>query len=276
MTYDLHTHSTASDGAYTPTELVRRAAEAGVGHLALSDHDCTDGLAEAERAASLYGLRLIPAVEVSVSWQGKSVHIVGLNISAACASLQTGLQGLQATRRERALEMGKRLAKEGIPGAYEAAYLLAGDGMITRTHFAHFLVTQGLSPSVKDVFGRYLTPGKPGYVSTEWAGLEAAVSWIREAGGIAAVAHPQRYKMTGSWLRRLFAEFKEAGGEAMEVISGTSSPNDIQTMAQHAKRFGLLASLGSDFHSPEHSWLKLGKLPPLPEGLTPVWSRWHA
>lgn len=276
MTYDLHTHSTASDGAYAPADLVRQATAAGIRHLALSDHDCTDGLGEAEQAASEHGIRLIPAVEISVSWQGKSVHIVGLNITAECAALQEGLRRLQTIRRARAEEMGRRLDKEGISGAFEAARLLAGNGMITRTHFAQFLVAHGLSPTVKDVFGRYLTQGKPGYVPTEWTGLETAIGWIRAAGGIATVAHPLRYKLTGSWQRRLFAEFKEAGGEALEVISGASSANDIQAMAQNARRFGLLASAGSDFHSPEHSWLKLGRLPPLPEGLTPVWSRWDA
>jgi len=274
MSHDLHTHSTASDGVYAPAELVREAAAAGVRQLALTDHDSTDGLGEAERFALECGIRLIPAVEISVTWHNKSVHIVGLNIDAACPSLQAGLHGLQVIRQNRAEEMGRRLEKAGIPGAYAAARALAGDGMITRTHFARYLVEQGLSPTVGDVFGRYLTHGKPGYVSTEWAPLEAAVAWIREAVGIACIAHPQRYKLTGSWLRRLFTEFKDAGGEALEVISGSGSPNDIQTMAQHARRIGLLASVGSDFHSPDSAWLKLGRLPPLPEGLVPVWSRW--
>lgn len=272
--YDLHTHSTASDGAYAPAELVRQAAAAGITHLALTDHDSTAGIAEAQAAAGDCGIALIPAVEVSASWQEKSVHIVGLNIDPECASLREGLVRLQGIRLIRAEEMGRRLAKHGINGAFEAARELAGAGMITRTHFAHFLVRLGLAPDVKNVFGRYLTHGKPGYVPTQWAGMIDAVGWIREAGGVAVIAHPQRYKLTGSWMRRLLAEFKEAGGAALEVISGASSPNDIQTAAQNARRFALLASVGSDFHSPEYHWLKLGRLPALPQDLTPVWRLW--
>jgi predicted metal-dependent phosphoesterase TrpH len=273
--YDLHTHSTASDGAYAPAELVRQAASAGVTHLALTDHDSTDGLTEAQAAARDCGnIRLIPGVEISVSWQDKSVHIVGLNIDRGCQSLQEGLASLQATRLTRAEEIGRRLAKHGVEGAFEAARAMAGTGMITRTHFARYLVQSGLAPGIKEVFDRYLTHGKPGYVSTRWANLADAVGWIAHAGGVAVLAHPQRYKLTGSWMRRLLAEFKESGGVALEVISGTGNPNEIQTAVENARRFDLLASVGSDFHSPEHNWLKLGRLPPLPLGATPVWRLW--
>lgn len=274
MSYDLHTHSTASDGTYSPAELVRQAHAAGVTHLALSDHDCTNGLAEARAEAARCGLRLVPAVEISTTWQGKSVHVVGLNIAPDCPPLQEGLARLQSLRVSRAEEMGRRLAKAGVEGGFEAARALAGEGMITRTHFAQFLANRGLAASVRDVFERYLVQGKPGYVPTEWAGMEEAVAWIKSAGGVAVVAHPQRYKLTGSWLARLLAEFKAAGGEALEVVAGNASPGDIQSSAAAARRHGLLASVGSDFHSPGNPWLKLGRLAELPKDLTPVWSLW--
>lgn len=274
MTYDLHAHSSASDGAYAPTELVRHAHAAGVTHLALSDHDCTDGLAEAQAEALVCGLKLIPAVEISTTWHGKSIHVVGLNIAADHPELQEGLARLQATRQSRAVEMGRRLEKAGIAGGYEAAAELAGTGMITRTHFARHIAALGLAGSVREVFDRYLVHGKPGYVPTQWATLAEAVAWIRQAGGIAVVAHPQRYKLTSTWLGRLLIEFKLAGGQAIEVVSGPSNLGEIQSSASAARRNGLLASVGSDFHSPDHSWIKLGRLAALPEDLTPVWSLW--
>lgn len=274
LTYDLHSHSTASDGAYTPAELVRQAHAAGVTHLALTDHDCTDGLVEAGYEARQCGLALIPAVEISTTWQGKSVHIVGLNINPACQELQQGLARLQALRMTRAEEMGRRLAKDGILGGFEAARELAGVGMITRTHFAQFLASLGLANSVRQVFDRYLVQGKPGYVHTDWAVMEEAVGWIISAGGVAVLAHPQRYKLTSSWLRRLLTEFKAGGGVALEVVAGSGSLGDIQSSASAARRHGLLASVGSDFHSPDNCWLTLGRLPELPKDLTPVWSLW--
>jgi len=273
--YDLHTHSTASDGSLSPAELVHEAAAAGVTHLALSDHDTTEGLENAKAAADAAGICLIPAVEISATWMEKSVHVVGLAIDPACAALQQGLAGLRTLRHERAEEMGRRLDKHGIPGAFEAAAALTPSGMVTRTHFARVIAAQGLAASVSDVFNRYLAQGKPGYVSTRWAELEQVVTWIRSAGGTAVVAHPQRYKLTASWMRRLLGEFKEMGGGALEVVAGAGYPQEIQAAASHARRFGLLASAGSDYHGPEHPWLRLGRLPPLPPDLTPVWSLWH-
>ncbi len=274
MSYDLHTHSTASDGVYTPAQLVSCAHESGVTHLALTDHDCTDGLFEAQAEASRCGLKLIPAVEISTTWHGKSVHIVGLRIDPDSPELKSGLARLQSQRLTRAEEMGRNLAKKGIMGSFEAARELAGLGMITRTHFAKFLANQGLAASVRAVFDHYLVQGKPGYVHTEWAGLEEAVGWIKGAGGVAVLAHPQRYKLTGSWLRRLLTEFKYGGGEALEVVAGSANIGDIQASAFAARRHGLMASVGSDFHSPDHAWLKLGRLPELPDDLNPVWSLW--
>lgn len=272
--YDLHTHSTASDGKYIPAQLVAQAASAGITVLALTDHDSTAGLAEAQAAAPAHGVRLITGVEISVTWCDKSLHIVGLNLDPDSAALRQGLARLQAIRMERAKEMGRRLAKDGIPGAFEAAEAMAGEGMITRTHFARYLAHLALAANVRDVFNRYLTQGKPGYVSTRWAGMGEAIGWIREAGGVAVLAHPQRYKLTGSWLRRLVMEFREAGGAGIEVISGTASPGDVQSSTEYARRFDLLASVGSDFHSPDNLWPKLGRLPPLPAGIRPVWETW--
>lgn len=273
--HDLHAHSTASDGSLSPSDLVNEAAAAGVTQLALSDHDTTDGLDEARAAAVAAGIRLIPAVEISATWMDKSIHVVGLAIDPSCAPLHQGLTGLRELRVLRAEEMGRRLAKHGIPGAFEAAAALTPSGMVTRTHFARIIHAQGLAASVSDVFNRYLAQGKPGYVSTRWAELEQVVDWIRLAGGTAVVAHPQRYKLTASWMRRLLGEFKEMGGGALEVVAGAGYPQDVQAAASHARRFGLLASAGSDYHGPEHPWLRLGRLPPLPPDLTPVWSLWH-
>lgn len=274
-TYDLHLHSTASDGAYPPRELVAQAAAHGISALALTDHDSTAGLAEAGLAAAEQGLRLIPGVEVSTTWRDKSLHILGLNLDPACEPLRQGLAGLQALRGERAREMGRRLAKAGIPGVFEAARLKAGSGMITRTHFAQHLHEVHLAGSVRDAFDRYLAQGKPGYVPTRWADLEAAIGWIRTAGGVAVIAHPQRYKLTGSWLRRLLGEFRELGGAGLEVVSGTAAPGEVQSSAEFARRFDLAASCGSDFHGPQYQWPKLGRLPPLPAGLRPVWELWE-
>ena len=273
--HDLHTHSTASDGAYSPAELLERAAGAGIQVLALTDHDTTAGLAEAQEAADLRGVDFIAGIEVSVTWQNRTLHVVGLRIDPEHAPLQAGLEGLRQIRTDRALEMDARLARAGISGILDAARHQAGPGMITRTHFARCLASRGLAADVRDVFNRYLTPGKPGHVSTRWADMEAAIDWIRGAGGIAALAHPQRYKLTHSWLRRLLGEFKEMGGEALEVLSGTSAPGDVQSSAALARRHGLLASCGSDFHGPDDSWPKLGRLPALPADLTPVWRAWE-
>jgi hypothetical protein len=255
--------------------LVQRAATAGVKVLSLTDHDTTAGLPEADIAAQGAGIRLVPGVEISVTWEKKTLHVVGLNIDIQHASLQAGLSQLEQVRADRAMEMGDRLEKAGIPGIFEEAQAMVGEGMITRTHFAHCLARRGLAADVRDVFGRYLTAGKPGYVSTRWADIADAIQWIRDAGGVAVLAHPHRYKLTGSWLRRLLGEFKEMGGEGLEVLSGTASPGEVQSSAALAKRFGLLASCGSDFHGPDDGWPKLGRLPALPAGLEPVWKVWE-
>lgn len=274
--HDLHSHSWVSDGTLSPTELVQRAAAAGVDVLALTDHDDTAGCAEATAAAAAGGIEVLPGVEVSVTWQGMTIHVVGLAIDTAAPALQAGLERLREFRLWRAAEMGRRLAERGIDGAYEGAAALSRGRIISRTHFAHYLVSRGCGKDVRDIFKHYLKRNKPGHVPGQWAALEEAVSWIRAAGGVAVLAHPARYDLTSSKLRRLLGEFMECGGEAMEVISGSHTPDDVQRMVRHARALGLLASVGSDFHGPENPWVELGRLPPLPEGLVPVWQRWEA
>ncbi len=274
LQYDLHTHSQASDGTLSAGDLVRRAHEVGVDVLALTDHDSVDGLAEARQAAAGLPLRLIAGVEVSVSWNGLTVHVVGLNIDPANAAFETGLAGLRRFRDWRAEEIGRRLDKAGIADAYAGARQLANGRIVSRTHFAHFLVAAGKAKSVRDVFKKFLVRNKPGYVPGEWATLEQALDWIRGAGGEAVVAHPARYPLTSTKLRRLLGEFKECGGVGMEVVSGSHSTEDMQRMATIARALKLKASRGSDYHGPENPWVDLGRVPDLPAGCEPIWADW--
>lgn len=247
------------------------AAEAGVEVLALTDHDTLAGIGEAQEAAQQHAIRLIPGVEISVTWQGATVHILGLDVNPECDALQQGLVGLREFRDWRAEEIGRKLDKAGIGGAFEGACALSAGKLVSRTHFARFLVAGGYARDVREVFKKYLVPGKPGHVTGKWAGLEDAVGWILQAQGTAAIAHPARYSMTRSKLRRLITAFKEAGGQALEVVSGSHSKDEYLTMARHAKDFDLLSSAGSDFHDPATPWIALGKLPPLPRICVPVW-----
>ncbi|MDZ7753928.1 MAG: PHP domain-containing protein [Gammaproteobacteria bacterium] len=274
LCYDLHSHSTASDGTLAPRDLVERAARSGVHVLALTDHDTTAGLAEAEQAAGPLGLEVVRGVEVSVTWGGRTVHILGLNVARDCVALEDGLARLRVEREGRARRIAALLEEAGIPGAYEGARALAKGSILSRTHFAHFLVAEGVAESVRDVFKKYLINGKPGHVSGEWAGLAEAVGWIRAAGGQAVIAHPARYGFTAAKLGRLVAEFQEAGGRGLEVVSGSHAPEDNDRMATVARRHGLLASSGSDFHGPENPWRELGAMPRLPADLRPVWADW--
>lgn len=273
--YDLHTHSTFSDGTLAPAELVSRAAASGVQVLALTDHDTLDGLGAAEAAAQVAGLVLSPGVEISVTWGGRTIHIVGLGVHPKDEVLRSGLAGLTDYRLWRAEEIGRRLAKDGVEGAFEGAKRFSNGRLIGRTHFARFLVAQGLAPRVRDVFRRYLVKGKPGHVAGDWASLEDAVRWIRAAGGQAVIAHPARYRFTAAKLRRLIGEYKEHGGVGIEVVSGSHSRDEYLVYARHAREYGLLASAGSDYHGPENPWLELGRLPPLPKGCTPIWTDWE-
>lgn len=272
--FDLHSHSTASDGTLTPTQLMHHASAAGVDVLALTDHDSTSGVAEARQAAAACGVELVPGAEISVTWQGMTIHVVALGVDPHSETLQRGLHKLVDFRRWRAEEIGRRLDKCGIGGAYDAALALSNGALISRTHFARYLVAQGRAGDLRTVFKHYLVTGKPGHVPGQWAALEEAVSWIEDAGGMAVIAHPARYRLTRTRLRRLLGEFKEVGGAALEVVSGSHSRDETFTMAAHANDFGLLGSAGSDFHSPDQPWTALGRLAPLPHGCIPVWRDW--
>lgn len=269
--YDLHCHSTASDGALSPAELVLRAHRQGVTALALTDHDTTAGLVEAQQSALETGLRLIHGIELSANWQDKCLHVIGLAIDPAYPPLADATHNLQNTRLERAEKMACKLEKKGIPGAMEWVKKTAGEGMITRTHFADFLVSQFHVDTQQGAFDRYLAKGKPAYVATPWADLEQAISWITESGGVAVLAHPLRYKLTANWMKRLLAAFKEAGGQGIEIVTGRYNADEINQVEGYAKRFGLAGSVGSDFHTPVNQWVELGRLAPLPQTIKPVW-----
>ncbi len=274
MNADLHCHSTVSDGLLSPTEVVRRAHANGVELLALTDHDEVGGLDEACAAAQELGLGFVPGVEISVSFAGETVHIVGLGIDHTDPVLLAGLAQVRGGRDARAVRMGEELARVGIRGALEGARRLAGNpALVSRSHFARFLVGSGVMPDVKTVFDHYLVRGKPGFVEHEWARLEVAVGWIRAAGGIAVVAHPARYRLSRADMERLFDRFQAAGGEAVEVVSGAHTPDEAARFASEARRRGLLASRASDFHGEKESPVDLGRCNPLPPDLIPVWSR---
>ncbi len=272
---DLHSHSTVSDGLFTPSELIRRAAAQGVRVLALTDHDDVAGLDEAREAAAEAGIALVNGVEVSVTWNNRSVHIVGLRIDPAYAPLRAGLAAIRAGRGERARLMAAELEKAGISGSLEGAYAYAANpGIISRTHFARFLVEKGIVKDTRTVFKKYLVKGKPGYVAHRWADFTDAVEWIRASGGIAVLAHPGRYDLGRTNLASLIADFKEAGGEAIEVVTGSHTAEQFAQFARYAKEYDLLASCGSDFHGLGESYMDLGRLPDLPSGCKPVWHNW--
>lgn len=273
--FDLHCHSTASDGVLSPSELVDRAASQGVAVLALTDHDELSGLAAARDTAQAHGMQLVPGVEVSITWSGSTVHIVGLQVDPSHDALVQGLAGNRGGRTIRAQRMADELAKLGIAGALEGAYAYADNKeLIGRTHFARFLVEKGVVKDVKTVFKKFLVKGKPGYVSHDWASLEDALGWIAAAGGQAVIAHPGRYNFGRERIRRLLSEFKDLGGAAIEVVTGSHTADQVPAMADLAVEFGLLASVGSDFHAPGEGGRELGRLMPLPQRCRPVWSAW--
>ena len=269
---DLHCHSVVSDGTLTPEALAERAASHGVELWALTDHDEIGGQARAAAAAKAVGMRYITGVEISVTFLGKTVHIVGLGINTDNADLCEGLERTRGGRRLRAQDMADGLAKVGIKGAFEGALqYVSNPDLISRTHFARHLVETGVCRDTNEVFRKYLTEGKPGFVEHRWASLKDAVGWITGAGGMAVVAHPARYKFTPNEEFALFTEFKGHGGRGVEVVTGSHSAAEYVTYAATAQEFGLAASRGSDFHSPLESHTELGTLPYLPGGLTPVW-----
>lgn len=269
--YDLHSHSTASDGTLTPAGLVERAARTGVDVLGVTDHDTLDGLQEAVETARTQGIRIIPGVEISVTWRKRTLHMLGLGVDRNNPVLGDNLRTLQQFRDWRAEEIGRKLDKQGIPGALQGAKHYTQGRIISRTHFARFLMDAGHAATIGDVFKRFLVPGKPGHVSGRWASLNDAVNWVSKAGGVAVLAHPARYRLTRTKLRELLADFKTAGGLGMEVVSGSHSLDEIRHMAAVCREHDLLASQGSDYHGPEKPWVELGRLRALPDGCTPIW-----
>ena len=274
LNIDLHCHSSVSDGVLSPTEVVARAAANGVHVLALTDHDDVAGLAEAQIAADAAGITLIPGVEISVSWSGQTVHIVGLRIDPLHPELAAGLHSIRLGRMERARRMAADLARHGIAGAYEGADSYAANKqMVGRTHFARWLVAQGHAPDMRTTFKRFLTPGHPGYVDHEWTSLENAVAWIRASGGMAVIAHPGRYAFKAHQLHVLLDAFRALGGEGIEVITGSHHPSEYGKFADLARAFSLKASRGADFHAPGEG-VDIGYLPALPHYCQPVWQNW--
>lgn len=276
INYDLHCHSTASDGLLSPDEVVRRAAGNGVDVLALTDHDDIAGLPLARATAAEVGIGFINGVEISAEWEGTLFHIVGLDFDADNAALNAGLDNISSGRSERAGRMAAELAKVGIADALQGALRFAENPkLISRAHFARYLVECGVCRDVRSVFETYLVPGKPGYVDHRWASLGDAIDWIVGAGGIAVVAHPGRYRVSPRDLRRFLADFKTLGGTAVEVVSGSHTPDHVGQFARLARDFGFLASRGSDFHGPEESFTDLGKMSSLPAGVSPVWEKFR-
>ncbi|NJD26653.1 MAG: PHP domain-containing protein [Betaproteobacteria bacterium] len=270
--FDFHCHSVVSDGLLAPAVVGRRAAANGVDFWALTDHDTLGGLGEAREAAADAGMNFVTGVEISIEWQGKPIHIVGLGFDPAHPLLSGGLDDLRRGRVDRARRMGDAFAAIGIPGVFEGAQRFAGNpDLISRAHFARYLVSIGIAADVPGVFQHYLTPGKPGYVDHRWATLEEAVTWITAGGGVAVVAHPGRYKMSGAEMRHFLDEFKDIGGQGIEVTCGSHSPDHVLHFARLARHYAFHASRGSDFHGPDESYVDLGRLPQLPQDLKPVW-----
>lgn len=277
LDYDLHCHSNISDGTLTPAEVVNRAFGRGVKMLALTDHDDTGGLDEARSAAHQHGMTFVNGVEISVTWRKHTLHIVGLGVDPAYPLLQQGLLSVRSGRGARAQKMADELAKIGIGGVLSGALKYASNpNMIGRTHFARYLVEAGHCKDVKSVFNRYLATGKPGYVPHQWADLQDAIGWITGSGGVAVLAHPGRYmvgrhSMGKQTMHALLTEFASLGGQALEVVTGSHTPEQYAEFSRYADEFKLLSSCGSDFHGPDESYRDLGRLPDLPLICRPVW-----
>lgn len=271
---DLHSHSNVSDGLLTPSELVAHAASNGVRVLALTDHDDIGGLAEAQQAAQQYGIKLVNGVEISVTWNKRTLHIVGLNVDPENDALQAGLAAVRSGRLERAKQMALSLEKSGIHDSFEAASFYAQQSILTRMHFARFLVEKGYAKDPKAVFKKYLVKGKPGYVNHEWMSLESALGLILGSGGEAVLAHPGRYEIKRTSMLLLLEEFRALGGSAIEVVTGSHTAAQYVEYAKYAQLFGFKASQGSDYHGKGISFMGMGQLPPLPSSCIPVWQDW--
>jgi predicted metal-dependent phosphoesterase TrpH len=273
--FDLHNHSTCSDGLLSPTELIELAARTGVDAIALTDHDTMDGLAEAQTAAKRTGIGFVPGVEISVSWGDTTLHVVGLQVDPSAPSIAAGLEAIRVGRHARAERIAAALAKLGIEGTFAGAYALAENKqMLGRTHFARHLVNAGVVKDIQAAFDKYLAKGKPAYVSHRWASLEDAVRWIKESGGTPVLAHPGRYKLKPMMRDEMLADFKRLGGEAIEVVTGSHRPEEYAHWQRLALENGFLASRGADYHGPGESPAEPGTLPQLHASLTPVWSHW--
>jgi hypothetical protein len=273
VNFDFHCHSSVSDGLLSPNEVARRAAANGVDLWALTDHDDLGGLGEARAVAEEAGMRFVNGVEISIEWNGVPIHVVGLGFDAEHPALVGGLDGVRLGRVARARRMGEALAVIGIPGVYEGALSYATNpSLISRAHFARYMVSIGIAKDVPGLFQHYLTPGKPGYVDHRWVSLSDAIGWISAAGGVAVVAHPARYKLLSNGdMRRFLGDFKDLGGRGIEIVCGSHSPDHVLHYARLARHFAFHASRGSDFHGPDESYVDLGRLPQLPEDLKPVW-----
>lgn len=273
VVFDLHTHTTASDGSLRPSELVRLAQEQGVGVLAVTDHDTVAGCAEAEDA-SCGSIRIVAGIEFSTTWSGRSIHVVGLNVDPESRELLEGVHEQQRARDARAREIGRRLTRLGIDDPYPAVLRMAGDGTIGRPHFAAHLVDVGAVRDTATAFRKFLGAGKLGDVKLGWAALSDVIAWIHSAGGTAVLAHPAKYKLTRTRLRLLVADFVAAGGDGIEVVCGQQTPDVTQRLADIARDFDLAASIGSDFHRPGQSWSRPGSCGYLPKHVRPVWESW--
>ena len=270
-TVDLHTHSTCSDGSLAPAELVERAAAAGVGVLALTDHDTTAGLADAGAAAGRLGVTLVPGVEISAAWRHQSIHILGLWIDPSSRTLRDALDAQADRRRARMRRICAALTKAGLPGDELLAAVEAQPGLPTRTHLAAALLAGGHVHRAEDAFRKYLGNGKRAHIAADWPPIDETVATIRQAGGVASIAHPARYTLSSGARRKLVADFAAAGGSALEIVTGANGSQHAPANAALAMRFGLSGSLGSDFHDPQLTWNPLGRLAKLPDGIEPLW-----
>jgi 3',5'-nucleoside bisphosphate phosphatase len=275
LNIDLHTHSDFSDGVLSPAALAARAKANGVNVWALTDHDEIAGVAQARQLAKEAGIHHVSGVEVSVSWAGTTIHVLGLQVNENNPDLIAGLQRTRAGREPRAREVAAELAKVGIVGAFEGAQkYVSNPDLISRTHFARYIIELGICKKVNEVFHDYLVEGKPGFVPHRWASLAEAVAWIRGADGVAVVAHPGRYKLSDLALAAMLDEFKDLGGRGIEVVTGSHHVEQYAVFASMANRYGFLASVGSDFHAPAESRVDIGKLPALPDNVKPIWHDW--
>ncbi|MCD2515832.1 PHP domain-containing protein [Massilia sp. G4R7] len=275
MKVDLHCHSSVSDGVLAPAAVAAYARKSGVDMWALTDHDEVGGIKAARQAAGELGMRFVAGVEISVTWANETVHIVGLQVDEDNRDLIAGLAATRNGRQARAMEISAQLESAGIAGAYEGALRYVGNpDLISRTHFARYLVEIGVCATPAEVFRKFLTEGKPGYVPHRWATLGQALGWIKGAGGIPVIAHPGRYPFSDTAEGALFDEFIQLGGKAIEVVTGSHTPDQYGEYAEKARRYGFLASRGTDFHAPGESRVEFAELPPLPGKLTPIWHDW--